>query len=99
MNHHRLGRRVVGTGAALAACAVFVPATLAQPAAKPTGNAASGKKVFVSTACGACHTLKAAGTKATIGPSLDAKKPTFAKVVAILKTGEGAMQSYKALLS
>src|SRR6266511_1374798 len=30
-----------------------------------------GKDVFLSAGCGACHTLAAAGTKATVGPNLD----------------------------
>jgi cytochrome c551/c552 len=34
------------------------------------GNAAAGKSVFVSSGCGGCHTFKAAGTSATIGPDL-----------------------------
>jgi len=33
--------------------------------------AASGKAVFLSAGCGACHTFAAAGTKATVGPNLD----------------------------
>src|SRR6266508_1752555 len=32
---------------------------------------ARGKGVFLSAGCGACHTLAAAGTKATVGPNLD----------------------------
>jgi mono/diheme cytochrome c family protein len=32
---------------------------------------AGGKGVFLSAGCGACHTLAAAGTKATVGPNLD----------------------------
>jgi mono/diheme cytochrome c family protein len=32
---------------------------------------ARGKAVFLSAGCGACHTLSAAGTKATVGPNLD----------------------------
>ena len=34
-------------------------------------GAARGKGVFLSAGCGACHTLAAAGTKATVGPNLD----------------------------
>ncbi|HZO96547.1 MAG TPA: cytochrome c [Gaiellaceae bacterium] len=34
------------------------------------GDAAAGKKLFVST-CGACHVLADAGTKGTAGPNLD----------------------------
>lgn len=32
---------------------------------------ASGRGVFLSAGCGACHTFAAAGTKATVGPNLD----------------------------
>lgn len=35
------------------------------------GNAAAGKKVFVDTGCGSCHTFKAAGTNGAVGPNLD----------------------------
>ncbi|HEY7537849.1 MAG TPA: cytochrome c [Gaiellaceae bacterium] len=35
------------------------------------GDVAAGKTVFVSTGCGTCHTLSAAGTSGTIGPNLD----------------------------
>jgi len=35
------------------------------------GTAARGKAVFLSAGCGACHTLSAAGTQATVGPNLD----------------------------
>jgi mono/diheme cytochrome c family protein len=33
---------------------------------------ARGKGVFLSAGCGACHTFAAAGTRATVGPNLDA---------------------------
>jgi mono/diheme cytochrome c family protein len=32
---------------------------------------AGGKAVFLSAACGECHTLSAAGTRAAVGPNLD----------------------------
>lgn len=35
-------------------------------------GATRGKGVFLSAGCGACHTFVAAGTKATVGPNLDA---------------------------
>jgi cytochrome c oxidase subunit II len=35
------------------------------------GDAAAGKKVFADAGCGGCHTFKAAGTNATVGPNLD----------------------------
>jgi cytochrome c1 len=41
------------------------------PTLGPKGNAAGGRPVFISNGCGACHTFKPAGTRATIGPNLD----------------------------
>src|SRR3954468_2746700 len=35
------------------------------------GDPAAGKEVFTSAGCAGCHTLKAAGSSATIGPDLD----------------------------
>ena len=62
-------------GGGTAATAAPKPGSSAQ-AATP---AIDGKQLFVAgkpatgaVACGACHTLKAAGTTATTGPSLDA---------------------------
>jgi mono/diheme cytochrome c family protein len=35
------------------------------------GDAKAGKKVFLNTGCGSCHTFSAAGTSGTTGPNLD----------------------------
>jgi mono/diheme cytochrome c family protein len=35
------------------------------------GDAAAGKAVFADAGCGGCHTFKAAGTNAKVGPDLD----------------------------
>lgn len=35
------------------------------------GRMAGGRAVFLSAGCGACHTVAAAGTRATVGPNLD----------------------------
>ena len=37
----------------------------------PSGKAASGKAIFTSNGCTACHTLAAAGASGKIGPDLD----------------------------
>lgn len=39
--------------------------------AKATGGPGAGKAVFTANGCGACHTLKAAGSAGKIGPDLD----------------------------
>ncbi len=60
------------------------------PAPAPSGP---GKALFTAK-CGSCHTLSAAGTSGTVGPSLDALKPEAALVLAALHnggTGSGTM--------
>jgi cytochrome c oxidase subunit 2 len=56
------------------------------PGAAPGGQAPSGtngKQIFLSLPCKSCHTLKDAGTTATVGPDLDkglkGKTPAFIK--------------------
>ena len=43
-------------------------------------NPKAGKSTFV-TACGVCHTLKAAGTQGTIGPDLSALTLSQAQII------------------
>jgi mono/diheme cytochrome c family protein len=59
-------------------------------AEKPT----DGKTIFAQT-CGSCHTLADAGTTGTVGPNLDAAKPSQALVVDRVTNGQGAMPSFK----
>ncbi len=63
---------------------------------------AEGKALFTSGAvppCALCHTLKDAGTSGAIGPVLDELKPDAARVATAMKSGIGAMPSYKGALS
>ncbi len=63
---------------------------------------ALGKTLFTVGAvppCAICHTLKDAGTSGAVGPVLDELQPTAERVVTALKSGIGAMPSYKATLS
>ena len=59
-------------------------------AEKPT----DGKTIFTQT-CASCHTLADAGTTGTVGPNLDAAKPSQALVVDRVTNGQGAMPSFK----
>jgi mono/diheme cytochrome c family protein len=68
-------------------------------AASTGGNVAAGKQVFISTGCGACHTLKAAGTTGSIGPNLDSSTASRATIVSRVTSGKGLMQSYASTLS
>jgi cytochrome c6 len=63
------------------------------------GNASNGKKLFVSTGCGSCHTLKAAGTKGATGPNLDTKKPSYQRSIDFTTNGGKGMPAFKGVLT
>jgi mono/diheme cytochrome c family protein len=78
-------------------------ATNAPPPTTTTGGgqaaAPNGKQVFASAGCGSCHTLKAAGATGTVGPNLDAAKPTESKVETQVTNGGGVMPAFKGTLT
>ena len=51
------------------------------------GDPIAGKAVFLANGCAACHTLAAANATGTVGPSLDARKPTQGTVSATIQSG------------
>ena len=55
-----------------------VPSQTPTTPALPKGDPASGKKLFASEGCNACHTYGPAGSHGTIGPDLD-KLPDYAQ--------------------
>lgn len=60
-----------------------------------SGNGGSlGAQVFAGNGCGSCHTLKAAGSSGTVGPNLDALKPTVARVERQVMNGGGGMPAF-----
>jgi cytochrome c6 len=65
----------------------------------PAATLAAGEKVFTSAGCVTCHTLKAAGSKGTIGPNLDQLKPSVARVVKQVTNGGAIMPAFKDKLS
>jgi mono/diheme cytochrome c family protein len=77
--------------------------TTAAPTTTTAGGGSSptaaGKQVFTSAGCGGCHTLKDAGTTGTLGPNLDALKPSQSIVAHQVTVGGGAMPSFKGQLS
>ena len=58
-----------------------------------------GAEVFASAGCTGCHTLADAGTSGTIGPDLDALKPSYDAVHAQVTNGGGGMPAFKDTLS
>jgi mono/diheme cytochrome c family protein len=70
--------------------------------AETTGAEPTGRELFVQN-CSGCHTLKDAGTTGKVGPNLDQKKPTKARVLFMLENGGGGglgvMPKFKGTLS
>ncbi len=59
---------------------------------------ADGKQIFTAN-CASCHTLADAAASGSVGPNLDDRKPDAAKVEKQVKSGGGAMPSFKDQLS
>jgi len=62
-------------------------------------SASDGKGVFEEAGCANCHTLAAAGASGTIGPDLDAAKPSRDLVIDAVTNGQGVMLSFEGKLS
>ena len=59
-----------------------------------------GLEIFNETAgCAGCHTLKAAGSDANIGPNLDQLKPTLERIVNVVNNGIGVMPPWEGILT
>jgi mono/diheme cytochrome c family protein len=69
------------------------------PPPETAGDAAAGKKVFLTAGCTACHTLADAGSTGMVGPNLDEAKPSAELVMERVTNGMGAMPSFKGQLS
>jgi mono/diheme cytochrome c family protein len=64
------------------------------------GDPVPGKAVFVGSAgCIGCHTLNDAEASGSVGPNLDAAKPSYDKVVTQVTNGGGVMPPFKDTLS
>jgi mono/diheme cytochrome c family protein len=79
--------------------------TTSTPAAGTTSTgagtqqaAAQGKQIFTQQ-CGACHTLKDAGTKGQVGPNLDDLKPDLQTTQTQVTNGGGGMPPFKGTLN
>ena len=91
-------RRINRTLSLLAAGTAL--AVVAAPGASPsTGNPTLGKRLFVSSGCGACHTMKPAGSKGTMGPNLDVYQPPYSFIVTQVTHGGGGMPAFQHRLS
>jgi len=67
---------------------------------KPSSNPSAdvdGKELFAEN-CGSCHTLSAAGTSGTVGPSLDGVGLSADTVADTVRSGSGAMPAFEGQL-
>ena len=89
-----LGPLVWVVAAALALMLFIGPQVVAEdePSSKPSASA-DGKQLFAEN-CGSCHTLSAAGTSGTVGPSLDGADLSAATVAGTVRSGSGAMPAF-----
>ncbi len=85
-------------GADADAVSAYVAEVAGVPGKGGGGNLTSGKDIFAAN-CGSCHTLAAAGTSGTIGPSLDDLKPDFARVQRQVINGGSIMPAFKGKLT
>ena len=53
----------------------------------------AGRDLFVSN-CGACHTLKAAGTTGAVGPVLDGRPLDLPTIANTVRKGRGSMPAF-----
>jgi mono/diheme cytochrome c family protein len=98
--------------ASYVACSAGIPLAQATEKCGPAGGTAGGgggggggggsndgEAVFKSAGCTSCHTLKAAGATATVGPNLDQSTLDEAGVVKQVTNGGGVMPAFKDQLS
>ena len=59
-----------------------------------------GKDIFLNAGnCGACHSLKDAGSVANVGPNFNEIRPDIGRVIISVTNGAGVMPSYLGILS
>ena len=90
------------TGDDADAVAAYVASVAGLPVTGGPGGkvtATGGKAIFAAARCNSCHTLKDAGSTATVGPDLDQKKPGAARVVRQVTNGGKAMPAFKGKLT
>jgi cytochrome c553 len=61
---------------------------------KNAGQQFAGAQVFVNAGCGGCHSLAAAKSSGTVGPSLDALKPNSERVARQVTSGGRGMPAF-----
>lgn len=66
---------------------------------EPAEPSADGKELFISSGCGACHTLADAGGTGQVGPQLDGAGIDAETAATTIRNGSGAMPPFEGRLS
>ena len=64
-----------------------------------TGGDDAGAKVFATAGCGGCHTLTAAASTGTVGPSLDTTSLSADRIARQVRRGGNGMPAFESTLS
>ena len=88
-----------GGGDTAAGTATTVGGERPSPEPPVQGDADAGRRVFVDAGCGGCHTLDAAGTRATTGPNLDEQELDYSEIVEQIEDGGDGMPAFRGRLS
>lgn len=97
---HPAGRTLLTTSAGVAAmvlagCGSGDPAD----AVAPGSEAPRGQRVFIAAGCGACHTLRDAGSTGTVGTDLDRATPDAEHVERFVTNGGVGMPAFDGVLN
>jgi quinol-cytochrome oxidoreductase complex cytochrome b subunit len=99
----RVSRRPIAIGFAGAMAVLLLTLTWKGSSAPSIGGEATatgpGVAFVKNQACAGCHTLKALGWGANIGPNLDSVKPNYNLVVDRVTNGRGGMPAFKGTLT
>jgi mono/diheme cytochrome c family protein len=63
------------------------------------GGSTDGEQIFSAAGCGSCHVLQAAGSTGTIGPDLDATRPSLELAIDRITNGAPPMPAFEGRLT
>jgi uncharacterized membrane protein len=85
----------VGVAAVIALAVIVEPEGEESPPPAAAGTMPVGKAVFAQAGCGSCHTLADADATGMVGPNLDERRPSRARVATLVTNGSGVMPSFR----
>ena len=85
--------------AALAGVASLAACSRIPHSGEAASDVASGRNIFLQAGCGACHTLRDAGSTGTFAPNLDRITPSTVHVREFVTAGGVGMPSFNGILT